>query len=187
MIAESYKGSSISLRPPKYLFIFISVYAVFIPFLGRLLYVPTNGWDWFTTYTRGGTAGLLLLIAIQVIPITFWYLAAHYPEEKYLPFWTSIISGTVYMLHSHGIVDYSSSSTASLALLLIPVNAVGAIGIGWGLGYLLDLVVKRKWQLWLMITLGVMGLIYCSPLYDLNFAFTAIGYFWDLIFYPLLG
>jgi len=187
MTTDSDIGSNISLQPPKYLFLFISVYAAFLPFLGRLFYVPTNGWDWFTTYTQGGIAGLLLLVAFQVIPIAAWYLSAHYPKENYLPFWTSLISGTTYILHSHGIVDYSSSSTASLALVFIPVYAVGAIGIGWVLGYLLALVVKNNWQLWLLITLGVMGLIYGSPLYELNFIFTAIGYFWDLIFYPLSG
>lgn len=110
--------------------------------MARLPSVPVRGWEWFTSYFPG-IIGFLFFSALNLIPSAVWCAAGKGNKEKPIAFWFSVAGGLAFLFWAHGSVNLSSSSTAGLALMFIPIYASGAIFAGWLIGLLAHSIIKN--------------------------------------------
>jgi len=103
--------------------------------------VAGNGWEWVTAYFPG-IVGFLFISVLNLIPGIAWYLIGKKSGKAPLIFWFSVASGVAFLLWAHGSLNLSSSSTAAIAFIFIPVYAVGAIIIGAIAGLIFNASVK---------------------------------------------
>ncbi len=132
-----------TLKLPSHLFLFSLIVGLLIPFIARLPSVPVRGLEWLTDYFPGAV-GLLFFSAFNLIPSGAWYAIGKGSKKTPVAFWFSVAGGLAFLLWAHGSVNLSSSSTAAIALLFIPIYAVGAIVAGWVLGLMAHAIVKDE-------------------------------------------
>ena len=129
------------LKAPRRLLLFVVVVGLLTPFIARLPSVPFRGWGWLTDYFPG-LSGLCFISAFNLIPSCAWYAVGKFTKRAPLAFWFSVAGGVSFLLWAHGCVDLRSSSTAGIALMFIPIYALGAIISGLVLGLIFDLIFK---------------------------------------------
>jgi hypothetical protein len=141
-----------AIRLPRRLFLFSVVVGELVPFLARLPGVPTRGWEWFADYLPG-IGGLLFFAAFNLIPAGALYGLGKGSKRTPIAFWFAVAAGVGFLLWAHGTLNLRSSSTASIALLFIPIYGVGAVVVGWAAGLLAHAVVRaergRAWLVWI--------------------------------------
>lgn len=120
---------------PRYLFLVSAAIGVVAPFVARLPSVPLRGWEWFTDYLPG-IGGILFFSAFNLIPSAVLFGLGKASRRAPLAFWLALAGLVAFLLWAHGTVNLRSSSTAAIALVFIPVYAVGAVVAGWALGWL---------------------------------------------------
>ena len=136
------------------------VVALATPFVARLTGVPFRGIEWFTAYLAGGI-GILFISAFNLIPSLAWYGLGRASRKFPLAYWVSLAGGVAFLLYAHGSINLSSSSTAVIGLVYIPVYAVGAILAGWFLGCILHFIIQNdKSRYWTAICIGVIAVVY---------------------------
>lgn len=141
MTTEEQTTNYPSLKLPSRLFLFSLTVGLLTPFIARLPSVPVRGWEWFIDYFPGAM-GLLFFSAFNLIPSSAWYAIGKGSKKAPLAFWFSVAGGVSFLLWAHGSVNLRSSSTAAIALLFIPIYAVGAILAGLVLGLIFHAIVK---------------------------------------------
>lgn len=130
------------LRLPNRLFLFCLVIGLLAPFVARFLMVPVRGMDWLTVYFQSILAPLFISL-FSLIPIVAWYIIGDSNKKKPLAFWFSVAGGFVFLLLAHGSLDLGSGSTAGVAMVFIPILALGPIVAGWLLGLLAHSIEKK--------------------------------------------
>ena len=116
----------------------IVVVGVLLPYLVRL----PRGWAWVDQYQPFAWQASLLVSgcnAIVWIALLLVSLAYRYPVSLWLP----VMAGFGFAGYWHAVTDLSADAQAAIALVLIPVYALGPIAIGGLLGYGLD-----RWLRW---------------------------------------
>ena len=139
---ESEKNNKI-IKLPKHLLLFVLLIGLLTPFIARIPSVPIRGWEWLTDYFPA-LNGLFFISAFNLIPSGAWYTIGKLNKRAPLAFWFSVAGGVSFLLFAHGSVDLRSSSTASIALLFIPIYSLGAIISGLVLGLILHAIIKAK-------------------------------------------
>ena len=139
---ESEKNNKI-LKLPKHLLLFVLLIGLMTPFVARLPSVPIRGWEWLTDYFPA-LNGLFFISAFNLIPSGAWYTIGKLNKRAFLAFWFSVAGGVSFLLFAHGSVDLRSSSTASIALLFIPIYSLGAIISGLVLGLIFHAIIKAE-------------------------------------------
>jgi len=150
--------ASPSLEIPNRLFLFSVLLALLLPFVARMLAVPAHGWGWLTSYFPEPSA-IFLLSAMNILPAVSWYVAGKAGRFAPLAYWISLASGIGFLLYSHGTLDLSSSSTAGLGLVFIPIYTIGTIIAGWLVGYGVSFTISSEkmsyWVGWGTLTSAV--------------------------------
>jgi hypothetical protein len=145
---------------PRHLFIISAAIGLFVPFLARLPSVPLRGWDWLTDYLPG-LGGILFFSAFNLIPAAALFGLGKASKRATLAYWFAFAALVAFLLWAHGTMNLRSSSTAAIGLLFIPIYAVGAVVVGWGLGWLAHAIAKddraRVWMAGTAITLAIVG------------------------------
>lgn len=137
------------LSLPRHLFLFSVTIGLFVPFVARLPSVPTRGWEWFTDYIPG-IGGILFFSAFNLIPAVVLFAIGKASKRAPLAYWFALAAALAFLLWAHGTVNLRSSSTAAIALLFIPIYAVGAVAVGWAVGWLAHVIVKNdRAHVWL--------------------------------------
>lgn len=160
MTIENNSRTPNTLKLPNRLFVFSLVVGLATPFIARLIGVPFRGVDWLTAYLAGGI-GILFISLFHLIPSLSWYGLGRASRKFPLAYWVSISGGVAFLLYAHGSINLSSSSTAAIGLVIIPVYAVGAILASWFLGCILHFIIKNgKYQYWAALGIGVIAVVY---------------------------
>lgn len=160
MTTDNSSKTSHTLKLPNRIFIFSLVVGLVTPFFARLPGVPFRGIEWLTAYLAGGM-GILFLSAVNFIPSLAWYGLGRASRKFPLAYWVSIAGGVAFLLYAHGSINLSSSSTAAIGLVFIPVYAVGAILASWFLGCLLNFIIQNdKFRFWTALGIGVIAVVY---------------------------
>ncbi len=148
MLSDSDKARHLMLRLPRHIFLFCIITAWLVPFLARLPSVPIRGWAWFTDYLPE-VGGLLFISVFNLIPGIALYSIGKGSKRSPMAFWFAAFAGGGFLLWAHGTLNLRSSSTASIALVFIPIYGVGAIVVGWVIGlFTLGVVRAEKGRVW---------------------------------------
>ena len=148
------------LKLPSRLFVFSMLVGLLTPFIARLPSVPFRGAEWLTAYFAGGI-GILFLSAFNLIPSFAWYGFGRASRKLPLAYWFSISGGVAFLLYAHGSINLSSSSTAAVGLVFIPIYAVGAILISWVIGCIINFIIKpERFRLWVVWFVAILAIIY---------------------------
>ncbi|MCX5846156.1 MAG: hypothetical protein NTW12_07335 [Deltaproteobacteria bacterium] len=159
MTTEEQTTGRLRLNLPSHLFLFSLLIGLLTPFIARLPSVPVRGWEWFIDYFPGLT-GLLFFSAFNIIPSAAWYAIGKGSKRAPLAFWFSVAGGVGFLLWAHGSVNLSSSSTAAIALLFIPVYAVGTILVSFALGLIVHALVKvDRMRVWIVYIAGGLAVV----------------------------
>jgi len=159
MTTEEQTTSRLSLNLPSHLFLFSLLIGLLTPFIARLPSVPVRGWEWFIDYFPGLT-GLLFFSAFNILPSAAWYAIGKRSKKAPLAFWFSVAGGIGFLLWAHGSLNLSSSSTAAIALLFIPVYAVGTILVSLALGLIVHALVKvDRMRAWIVYIAGGLAVV----------------------------
>lgn len=149
-----------TLKLPNRIFVFSLIVALATPFIARLPGVPFRGVGWLTSYLAGGL-GILFISAFHLIPSLAWYGLGRASRKFPLAYWVSLAGGVAFLLYAHGSINLSSSSTAAVGLVFIPIYAVGAILASWLLGCILHFIIQNdKFRYWAAISIGVIAVVY---------------------------
>jgi hypothetical protein len=161
MAKENNSETAKVLEPPNRLFLFSVTVGLVTPFVARIAGIPLEGIDWFTAYFTGGFFGFLFISAFNLVPSITWYLLGAAGKRFPLAFWASVAGGVAYLLYAHRLMNLSSSSTAALGLVFIPVVAVGAILASWVVGLLLHFIIRQDHiKYWAALCIGVIAIAY---------------------------
>jgi len=143
---------------PRHLFLVSVAIGLLVPFIARLPSVPLRGWDWFTDYLPG-IGGILFFSAFNLIPSVALFGLGKAGKRAPLAYWFAVAGLVAFLLWAHGTVNLRSSSTAAIALLFVPIYAIGAVAAGWGIGWLAHAIAKddrgRVWMAGLAITVAI--------------------------------
>lgn len=143
---------------PRHLFLVSAAIGLLVPFVARLPSVPLRGWDWFTDYLPG-IGGILFFSAFNLIPSAALFGLGKASKRAPLAYWFAVAGLVAFLLWAHGTVNLRSSSTAAIALLFVPIYAIGAVAAGWGIGWLAHAIAKddrgRVWMAGLAIAAAV--------------------------------
>lgn len=132
-----------TVQLPRYLLLFCLLVAALTPFIARLPSVPFRGWEWLTDYLPG-IGGFLFFSAFNLIPGGVLYGLGKGSKKKPLAFWFALAAGIGFFLFAHGTINIRSSSTAAIGLVFIPIYGVGAIVVGWAVGFILNVIIKGE-------------------------------------------
>jgi hypothetical protein len=114
-----------------------------IPFIARLPAVPFRGWEWVAQYWFG-PAQELLFVGFNFIPTGVLYFALSKASKRApISFWFACIAAAGFLMYAHGTLNLRSTSTASIALVFIPVYTAAVSVCAWLIGRLLDLIIRR--------------------------------------------
>jgi hypothetical protein len=80
----------------------------------------------------------------STIPGLALYAAAKASRRWPLAFWGAVSASIWFLLRAHGTLDLRSSSTAGIALIFIPIYCVGAVVVGWTLGWVVSRIVSNE-------------------------------------------
>lgn len=142
---------------PRHLFLVSAAIGLFVPFVARLPSVPLRGWDWFTDYIPG-IGGILFFSVFNLIPSAALFGLGKASKRAPLAYWFAAAGLAGFLLWAHGTVNLRSSSTAAIALLFIPIYAIGAVAAAWGVGWLAHAIAKddraRVWMAALAIAVA---------------------------------
>jgi hypothetical protein len=159
MLLNSDQPQQPIIRLPDHIFLLCIITALLGPFLARLPGVPMHGWEWFTDYLPG-LSGLLFISAFNLIPGIVLYGIGKGSKRAPIAFWFATSAAIGFLLWAHGTVNVRSSSTASIALVFIPVYGVGAIVIGWVIGLLMHFLVRvERLRLWMVGIVGIVAVL----------------------------
>lgn len=143
MTEDKDKITQTSIQLPTHLLLFCLIVAVFAPFIARLPSVPFYGWQWFTDYFPS-VGGFLFFSLFNLIPGAVLYGVGKGSKQSPLAFWFALSAAIAFILFAHGTINLRSSSTAGLGLIFIPIYCVGAVVVGWIIGFIVDYVVKNE-------------------------------------------
>lgn len=143
MTENNDKIAETTIQLPTHLLPFCLIVAVLAPYIARLPSVPFYGWQWFTDYFPG-IGGLLFFSALNLIPGAVLYGIGKGSKSSPLIFWFALSAGVAFLMFAHGTINLSSSSTAAIGLIFIPIYCVAAIVVGWGIGLLANAVIKKQ-------------------------------------------
>ena len=118
----------------------IVVVGIVLPFLAR---VP-RGSEWLGQYTDIGFGGWLFFGALNAIA---WgcILALSFKYQRPVSLLAPCILGFGFLAWAHGTqVDLGADPQAAIALVIIPVYALGPIAVGGIFGYIVDRMLQRK-------------------------------------------
>jgi hypothetical protein len=145
------------LRLPRHLFVVSAAIGLLVPLLARLPSLPWRGWEWFTDYLPG----VLVFSVLNLIPATLLFGLGKASKRAVLAYWFALAALVAFLLWAHGTMNLRASSTAVFGLVLIPLYAVGAVVVGWGVGWLAQTVVKnergRVWMTGIALTVAIAG------------------------------
>jgi|GEM_PF-861546 len=145
------------VKLPRHLFSVSAAIGLIVPLLARLPSLPWRGWEWFTDYLPG----ILIFAALNLIPATVLFGLGKVSTRAVLAYWFALATLVAFLLWAHGTMNLRTSSTAVIGLALIPLHAVGAVVVGWGVGWLAQAVVKnergRVWMVGIALTVAIAG------------------------------
>ncbi len=160
MTTDNDKSSQPTVQLPRNLLLFCLLVAALTPFIARLPSVPFRGWEWFTDYIPG-IGGLLFFSAFNLIPGGVLYGLGKGSKKKPLAFWFALAAGVAFFLFAHGTINLRSSSTAAIGLVFIPIYGVGAIFVGWVVGFIINAIIKgerdRTWLRWIVLATAIIA------------------------------
>jgi hypothetical protein len=119
--------------------IMIVLVGILVPYVARL----PGGTEWLQQYTNSGFGGLLLLSAFNAIAwgallaVSRWY-------QNPVSLLPSVLCGYGFLAWAHYSLDLASDAQAAIALVFIPVYALGPIAIGAVIGYVADRILRPK-------------------------------------------
>jgi hypothetical protein len=123
--------------------ILIVVVGILLPYLARIPGVFVKGADWFTSYLDGGIGGFLFFGVFEAI---CWgsILGASFSYRHSRSVWFPAIFGFIFPALGNAFLDLSSSSTAAVALVFIPIYSLPLMVVGWLIGLWFDRKISRK-------------------------------------------
>lgn len=123
--------------------ILIVIVGILLPYLARVPGTFTRGADWFTSYLGNGIGAVILLGALNAI---CWgsILGTSFSYRHSSSVWFPAAFGFAFLAVAHAFVDLSSSSTAAIALVFIPIFSVPLVLVGWLVGLWFDRRLSRK-------------------------------------------
>ena len=140
---------------PKCLFVACAAIGLVLPFVARLPAVPLRGWAWFSDYLPG-LGAVLFVSAFNLIPAGALFVAGKASKRAPMAFWFALAALIGFLLWAHGSINLRSSSTAVIGLIFIPINAVGVVALGWGVGRIAHVVARddrgRAWMIGIAFT-----------------------------------
>lgn len=125
--------------PPNSLHVKIAAFGVLLPYLARL----PKGVEWVQQYTNVGLIGNLFLGTLNAIPWGCMIAASSVFRDKRLVL-IPCAFGFAALAWGHYSLDLKSDSTAAIALVIIPFYATIAVGIGTGVGLVIDWLRTRR-------------------------------------------
>ena len=140
-------GSAFFVRPHYTLMktarILIVVVGILLPYLARIPGTFTRGADWFTSYLGDGIGAVIFFGAFNAI---CWgsILGASFSYRHSSSIWFPAVFGFAFPAVAHAFMDLSSSSTAAVALVFIPIYSLPLILVGWLAGLWYDRRLSRK-------------------------------------------
>ena len=120
--------------------VMIVVIGIVLPYLAR---VP-QGAEWLGQYTNTGFGGWLFFSALNAIA---WgcLLTLSFNYQRPVSLLAPCILGFGFLAWAHGTqVDLNADPQAAIALVIVPVCALGPIAIGGILGYFVDRKLVRN-------------------------------------------
>ena len=126
---------------PRHLLLFCGAVGLLVPLIARLPGVPAYGWAWFTAYAAD-LVPTLFVSGFNLVPAAVLFLLGKASRRAPLAFWFALAGLLAFLLWAHGTVNLRASSTAAIALMFIPIYAVGAVLAGWALGWLMHAIVR---------------------------------------------
>ena len=113
--------------------VLIVVIGILLPFLSRIPGALIKGKSWFTCYFDGGLGGTAFISALQAL---CWgsILLATLSYKQTNAVWFPGAFGFAFVGLSHAFLNLSSSSTAAIGLVAIPLLSLPVVLVGWLIG-----------------------------------------------------
>jgi hypothetical protein len=127
------------VRLPRQLLLVSAAIALVVPFLARLPGAYLRGWDWLGDYLPG-IGGVLFFSAFSLMPAGALFVFGKLSTRAPVAYWFAVAGLIAHLLWAHGALNLRASSTAGLALIFVPPYAIGAAGLGWMIGWLVQSV-----------------------------------------------
>jgi ACR3 family arsenite efflux pump ArsB len=111
----------------------VIVVGILLPYLARIPGAFIKGKSWFTSYFDGGIGGTAFICVLQAL---CWgsILLASLKYQHPSTIWFPAVFGFVGVAIAHACLNLSSSSTAAIGLVAIPLLSVPLVLIGWLVG-----------------------------------------------------
>ena len=123
--------------------ILVVVIGMLLPYLARLPGMLFKGPVWFTSYL-GDDPGALVLLGVCNALCWGSILAASLTYRHARAVWFPAIAGFGFLALFHATLDLSSSSTAAIALIFIPIFSLPLVVAGWLVGLWYDRRLSRR-------------------------------------------
>jgi hypothetical protein len=124
----------------------IVVFGIFVPYLARIPGVFFKGTEWLTSFFGDPPIGAFLFFgafnAVCWGSILFGSFSYKNPKSILFP----AIFGFAFPAIAYACLDLSSSSTAAVALVFIPIYSFPLVFLGWLIGRWYDRKVSKQIQ-----------------------------------------
>jgi len=117
----------------------IAMIGILLPYAARL----PKGIDWVQQYTSSGLFANLFLGALNAIPWGFMIAASSALQSKKLLL-VPCMFGFGVIAWGHYTLDLNSNANAPIGLVIIPLYATIAVGIGTAVGIAIERLVTRR-------------------------------------------
>jgi hypothetical protein len=123
--------------------ILIVVFGILLPYLSRIPGAFVKGSDWFTSYLDGGIGGFIFFGIFEAI---CWgsILIASFSYRHPSSIWFPAVFGFAFPVVGNAFLDLSSSSTAAVALVFIPIYSLPLVVIGGFIGLWFDRRLSKR-------------------------------------------
>jgi hypothetical protein len=121
----------------------IVVFGILLPYFARIPGTLIKGAAWFTSYLGNGLGAIAFFGAFNAV---CWasILGASFTYRHPSSVWFPAVLGFAFPAVAHAFLDLSSSSTAAIALVFIPIFSLPFVLVGWLVGLWFDRRLSRK-------------------------------------------